>query len=402
MIRLVVLGGTGDVYLIASLFEAFKRHQNRDDVELVIKSRYGCIAEMFGLPYTADDALIQNAERDQNMQRDYDNVIANGRCFYAHPSFIKNNLRVDHMTTKPDVSQADMYKVMLQIPPDEPLALPRIPEVPARPGVVLLIPEATSWPNNQPGFWNVLSVFLRGAGWTVETNNNGWSLKQLFEHCAAAEWVIGPQCGVMSILVTGRFPARKTLATPSIDGNSTYWFSKNTYPYAYVTKFSNQDYDVEEFKITDSNHADLVSSIAAGSNALRLWPHDPRPITSVTMPLTPGDFLDRLAILTVKREKFGKRERAAIEREYQRYVEARNIAGLPAEANAMFDELVRTHGEAFDVLAQMVPEALGGTVSSGKHVDVVRLNKRRVELKQAVDAACRGPYTEIKSYYGPR
>ncbi len=402
MINIVVLGGTGDVYLISSLLEVFKRTHNRD-AQLVIRDRYRCIADMFGVPYIIDDAVITAAETDAAMQRDYDNVFADGRNFYCHPSFLRTQVRMDHLTTKPDVSQGDMYKVILRVPWGAPLALPKIPEVEQKPGKVVLVPDARSWPNLHPGFWALLATRLAYAGWNVQNNNgSGWSLKTLFDNCAEAEWVIGPQCGVMSILVTGRFPCRKTLASSDIDGSSLYLFSTHTFPYAYVTKFSNQDYDVEEFKVSAHRQDELVDSIVNGQNGLRLWPHDPAPVTTITVPLSPGDFLDRLAVLTVKRSRFSVARRAAIERDYQRHVELKLRTGFSAEVEERYARLVDLHAETFDLLETMVPEAIGGgTMTPESHVTAVQLNKARIELKLEIDAACRAPFSEVKSYHEP-
>ena len=401
MLKIVALHGTGDCYLLCALLDAFERHHNRP-AELVIKGKYACIAQMFGVRYSVDDALIAHAEADAPMQRDYDNVIAEDKLFYAHPSFWRTNIRVDHLTTKPDVSQADMYKILLRIPPDAPLKLPNKPEIPMEQGKVVVVPDARSWPNLHPGFWGALIQGLASAGWRVIDNNkSGWSLREFFINCASAEWVIGPQCGIMSILVTGRYPCRKTLATPDVDHDPRFRFSQLTFPYGYVTKFSNQDYDVEEFKITAHNHGELVDNIVNGSNALRLWPHDPNPVLTIDAPVTPGDFLDRLAVLTVKRDRFPRHKRAAIEREYQRYNELRIRHPMPPETAVLFARLVDNHSKTFDLLERMVPAAIEqAEMATEDHVAAVLANRERIELKQAIDAACHAPYTESKSYYG--
>lgn len=403
MINLVVLGGTGDVYMLSALLDLFKKTHARD-AQLVVRQRYACVADMFpGANYVVGDAEIDAAERDPAMQRDYDNVIADGRNFYAHPSFFRTNVRIDNLTTKQDVSQADMYKVLLRLPWGAPLALPRVPGGPTQPGKVVVVPDARSWPNLHHEFWAKLCARLPTDGWNVQNNNSsGWSLAQLLQNCAEAEWVIGPQCGVMSILVTGRFPCRKTLASSNIDNApAIYPFSTHTFPYAYVTKFSNQDYDVEEFKIVGGREDELVELIANGQNALRLWPHDPAPVVSVNVPLTPGDFLDRYAVLTVKREKFAPAKRAAIEREYQRHHElyVRLQPQLTPEVNDLVSALADLHRANFDLLETVVPDAAAGGMTPEAHVEAVRNNKARMELKWAIDKACHAPYTEPKSYY---
>lgn len=404
-VRLVTIGGSGDAYLVCALVEAFKRHHGRDDVEVVGKAKYACIANLFRVRFRADDALCHAAEGDVALQRTYENILLSPTMpFYVHPCFLRSEIRVDKLTTKPDASQADMYRMILRVPSDAPLSIPETPAVAPAPGTVILIPDAVSWPNTQPAFWAALAPALVATGRTVMVNDPEWSLQELLVRCAAAEWVIAPQCGVMSILVTGRFPCRKTLASAALtDENKKLSFlSPQTFPYAYVTKFSNADYDVEEFEITDHNHAEMVDAIVRGQNALRLWGHDPRPVLTISAPLSPGDFLDRLAVLTVKRARFPIEKRAAIEREYRRFSDLQKLLPQSPEVVDLFAQMCVVHAETFDVLAGMVPEALDerGTVSMVQHVAAVKLNKRRVELKQAVDAACRAPYTEVKSYYG--
>ena len=217
--------------------------------------------------------------------------------------------------------------------------------------------------------------------------------------------MIGPQCGLMSILVTGQFPCRKTLVTPSIDyGAAPHYWAKMTFPYAYVTAFAGQDFDVEEYKVGD-NHAGIIDLVMGGVNARHLRPHDPLPAVNVTMQLTPGDFFDRFAVLTVKRQKFSPDQRAAIEREYQRHDEARRQRLWPKELDVLLDRLTELHARNFDLLAQLVPQAITGhcevttPAMVDAHFEAMRSNKERVLLKQQIDALCHAPYSETKSYY---
>lgn len=410
MIRLVSIGGTGDAYMVCALLDAFRKEHKREDVVVVSKAKYAAIARLFGVPFEANDELVREAEQNiGGIQQTYENVLlAPDTTFYVHPCFLRSEIRVDKLTTKPDASQADMYRMILRVPLDAPLTVPtRVPEPVRQPNAVLLIPEAVSWPNTQPAFWIGLANALRHAGRSPMFNEAKWSLDELFEIAAGCGWVIGPQCGVMSILVTGRFPCRKTLASPAMDaGNKKLAFlADQTFPYAYVTKFSNQDYDVEEFEITDDNHGELIDAICCGTNAMAVLhkPHDPMPVMTIQAPLSPGDFMDRLAVLTVKRQRFDKVRRASIEREYRRFQAIRSITPMPPEVDEHFSQLVAIHDRAFTVLAKMVPEALGGLpVSPDDHIAAVRLNKDRVEVKARIDAVCRGPYTDGKSYYGDK
>lgn len=402
MIRLVSIGGSGDAYLVCALHEAFKRHHNRDDVTIVSKGKYAAVANLFKVPFVGDDAMVRQAEVDHAMQKTYDNIVlSNVMPFYVHPCFVRSDIRVDKLTTKPDASQADMYRMILQLPSDAPLAIPQVPLSATIPNTVLMIPDAVSWPNTQPAFWKKLALALAAAGRTVVVNNDAWSLDELLARCNQAEWVIGPQCGVMSILVTGQFPCRKTLCSAALtdDNKKLSFLSPQTFPYAYVTKFANTDYDVEEFEITDGNHGELVDAIAKGGNALRLRPHDPRPALTVQAPLSPGDFLDRLAVLTVKRERFPVEKRALIEREYRRFADLRKLLPRHPVVEHLHAQLLDHHRKTFDLLETMVPGAFAGSLDVHQHVEAIKLNRDRVALKRQVDEACRGPYSEAKSYW---
>lgn len=355
------------------------------------------------MPYDVDDVAVDRAEQNQALQSSWDNQLFATDTYYAHPSFARSGVRVDQMTARSDTSQLGMYRAMLRLPPDAPLSVPKIPQV-ARDGSVLLITESTSWPNTQPKFWPLLEEGLRQQGRRVVLNDRRWGLAELLERCAAASWVIGPQCGVMSILASARFPCRKTFLTPSLDDLDlpNQWAARRTYPYAYVTKFDGCDYDVEEYKIESGNHAALVERVLSGANALGRRPHDPSPTSFVMMPLTPGDFLDRRAVLTVKRERFDPPRRAAIEREWGRYEEAalhfRREHGWSDELAALYDKLLDTHHRAFDLIALAVPASLAGKYTENRR-RVDRINRERVALKIAIDELCHAPYTEVKDYF---
>ena len=403
--RPVVLGGSGDAYLICALVPALRAHYGTE-VKVVLRSRLAAVARLFpDLEYEVNEALVDNAEQDHGFQKSHPNdLFLNGSPYYAHPSFTRTPFRVDWMTTKPDASQADMYRMMLGLPPTAPLALPTLPSDRVERGTVVIIEDSTSWPNTQPTFWPKLADALKSAGWSVAVNDKSWSLDGLLTRCAKAEWVIGPQCGVVSILVTGQFPCRKTLATPAIDGNRRpEYLAPETFPYAYVTKFANTDFDIEEFKIEDDNHASLVKSILTGSNARRLRPHDPSPVMSVMMPLAVGDFLDRLAVLLVKHKNFSGPKRAAIERERLRYVEACRQLSLTPEVETLFGELIDIHERTYELHAKGVPAALGDdpltTADTARLTLAVQYNRDRMDIRAKIDELCHSPYTDIKDYF---
>lgn len=408
-LKLVVLGGTGDVYLIAALVRAFRLQTQRDAV-LVTREKFGAVASMFDIPFYCDEQLVHRGENDRRFQIEGDNHLDSpDGIFYTHPCFERSRVRVDHLTVKTDVSQADMYRMLLRLPPETPLDKPRVPAISQIPNRVLIIPDAVSWPNTQQEFYRALGPKLEHAGWNVVYNDRAWSLFELFQQCAMAEWVIGPQCGVMSILTTGSFPCRKTLATPSVDsGRAPGFLAAQTFPYAYVTKFANEDYDVEEFKISIENREEMLEAIALGSNAKRLWRHNPQALPAITVSMMPGEVLDRLAVLTVKRWRFPPRRRAAVEREYQRYLEVARLLRARPDLESLFQRLVQNHEATFTLLEKLVPETLNeGAIEefsldiAERHGEAIRYNRDRVDLRRSIDVACGAPVSEIKSYWNP-
>lgn len=399
-LRLVSIFGTGDTYLVCSLLRAAEEHHGRT-AELRIKSSHAAVAWMFGIDYTIDNKVVEWAETTDSAA-DYDNnLFDQWRNFFVHPRFTKSNVRIDLLTAKDRVSMADMYRALLRLPLDTPTERPTRPVRGVETGTAVLVPRARSWPTDVARLWPSLASALRDAGWKVVQNDESRPLDELLWDCAGAEWVIGPQCGVMSILCHAEFPCRKTIITPSVDGFTFDQFPpKDTFPYAYVTKFAGEDYDVEEHVVTDELVDVVIREVVSGPNALRLWPHDPRPVQTIMAPLTPGEFLDRLAILTVKAERLPARAKAAMWREFQRYAYIWGRSSMGDDIGKLLDRLISLHTENFDILEQMVPDALNrGAIETEHHIAAMRSNQERVEVKREINAAVRAPYPEVKSYY---
>lgn len=398
MQRVVVLGGLGDTYLLCTLYAGICEHHG--PTKLVIKTRYEAVAQLF--PGRLDYELSDEAyaiEADKHFQQTYFNRLGCSDNFYPHPCMAHTEVRLCEATTRAGrFSQADMFRLICRLPLDTQLWRPHVYAVP-RLGTVLLV-EAFTWPNTQPGFYLKLKTALEENGWSVTVNDDKLPLVDLFALAATSEWVIGPQCGLMSIFIHGQWPCRKTLATPDIDGRKLDYWSKTTFPYAYAQTFSGMDFDIEEYKITD-DHAGLIRTIMEGPNALRIRPHDTQPVLTIDFPLTPGDLLDRYAVLVVKRNRFSDERRAAVERDFQRHAEAsRNLLTNTVVA-ALFSEMVQLHNETFDLLEKLVPAAIAGeALGMQEHSAAIRANKSRVLLRQKADALLRGAYTEVKSYYG--
>lgn len=235
MIRLVPLYGTGDTYLICALARAFEAH-HQVPVTVVVKRAHACVAEAFGIAFEADDAPAAIGENPRQ-QATYPNEIASGLLF-VHPSFVKTPARLDQLTVKPRVSQADMYRALLQLPPWAPLATPSWEKFPKLRDVVLLT-ESRSWPNLPGPFWEKLLAALYAGGRRVTLNDPAWSLRDLLDHCAAAGTVIGPQCGVISIACEAGFPGHKTIVLRELTPGSPYLFGlSETMPYGHASTFA--------------------------------------------------------------------------------------------------------------------------------------------------------------------
>lgn len=403
MIKLVALYGTGDCYLLSALFRSFlDHHESRvGAAALICKPEHEAIPLMFGIEPTLDADLVRQGESNLTLQANHDNHIGQNNVVFVHPSFVRSGVRIDHLTAHSFVSQADLYRGLLHLPMNTPLAKPDISshiDPDFGQDRVLLIPEARSWPNSQPGFWTLLAAMLKGAGHEVEINQPDWSLTRLLNEIGVSSWVIGPQCGVMSILCEAQFPCRKTFCTPSVPKPRPLGFLVDqTFPYGYVTKFAGHDWAVDEYEIGDKNHELIISHILASAD---VWPH-PKPVTSFSMPLTPGDFLDRLAVLMVKGANFKDARRVAVRRELERYVEVYTSQPKAfVRVGREFEELIAVNQNIFTHSATLVPEAIDGNISNLQaHARIIQLNKRRVELKQQIDQAMDAAYSEVKDYY---
>lgn len=401
MIRLVSMFGTGDTYLVCALVRAFEKHHNLV-AKIVCKGAHRYIPELFGFhhdiqdglsgTFSVSDGLVSDAESNINRQRFYLNEILDGSTYYVHPSYIRSGVRVDQFTfTCRPISQADMYKALLHLPLDTPLDRPSFKLVEQSPGQrVLLIREAKSWPNTQSAFWDKLHGSLVEREYKVLLNQPKWDLKDLFSACAISDWVIGPQCGVMSILCHAQFPCRKSFCTPAERPGISI---TATMPYAGVRTFAGEDYDVDEFVVSKDNHAEIINRLLSAPTRRRT-----EPVQTIDAPMSTGDFLDKLAILLVKHSKFDQQNKALLVRELDRYCSI--LQGLTWQDLQVFlDQLVKIHSDTFDLCASYVPSALRGENDENRHARAIALNKQRVIIRQQIDRLCGAASTETKDYY---
>jgi len=260
VIRLVALYGVGDAYLICGLVRAFeKEHSIKACV--VVKSAQVAIPQMFGVDYEASDEVVASAEGSQFFQLSHANEIADRGFYYVHPHFVRTPVRIDQLTVKPRVSQADMYRALLGLSPWAPLEVPFGPRRIVRGSGTLIIHTSRSWPNLPPQFWEALAKRMDAR--LVEPE---WSLRELFDQCDASEHVIGPQCGVMSVLCDALFFCRKTFAICELSKANPYLFGlTETMPYGHCSTFAGNDHpDVRHFVVSPTNWEEAVERIAVG------------------------------------------------------------------------------------------------------------------------------------------
>lgn len=231
--RLVAMHGVGDAYLTCALARAFEaEHHTR--VVIHIKAAQRVVAAMFALPSEPADAEIARAETDIALQQSYPN---DADPVFVHPSFVRTPARLDQLTVKPSVSQADMYRAILRVSPWTPLAISGWPP-PARDytGCTLLIPNARSWPNADPAFWYAVIDRLRQRGERVVTCEPTWTLEHLFAVANAARRVIGAQCGVMAVICE-KLQVRKTIAVTELQAPLLFGLTA-TLPYGGPSTFA--------------------------------------------------------------------------------------------------------------------------------------------------------------------
>lgn len=376
--------GTGDTYMTLAFAKAVERVHG-DSVTVTIPPHHGAIAAMF-----SDVAVYHDLMPNPGV---YDKRIV------CHPSAVPKRVRIDYLCllARP-LTHADLWRAMLDLPPDEPFRRGSCTHSEVKTGRVLLIPQARSIPNSAPEFWMILEHRLKEQGRDVVVNKGEWSLEKLFRECDEAEWVIGPQCGVMMILCHALFPCRKTIATPSLDDHHYF---KQTYPYMRTYTFGGETYhDCDEVKI-EGDFSVAVDQVLSGACAV-LPRVDRGPGSGLSVPMSHGEFFDRLSVLELKYERLPRMERALVQQEYLRLAEAgTRMLRSDALLRVMYDKLKHINGLAWDANEVAVRAVMSGETSDvGKHyVDAVHLNKERVTVRAKISAHCGSLFGEVKSYY---
>jgi hypothetical protein len=266
MTPLVALYGVGDCYLVCSLARTFERHHGKVPL-IVVKPSHRFIPEWFGLGYEVNEKMVAAGEAgERGLHQTYDNAIVDGSPVYVHPHFVKTATRLDQLTIKSRVSQADMYRALMQLPPDAPMEKPPLVRVAPFEDQVVVIPRSRSWPNIDGPFWDALVSRLRESGKRVATFLPQWSLKELIEVCIASGEIIGPQCGVLSVACEAGFPGHKTICIRELGPDCPYLFGlTQTMPYGHCSTFAGNDHpNVDHILVAPDNWQSKVDIIVEG------------------------------------------------------------------------------------------------------------------------------------------
>lgn len=419
----------GDTHLVAALCPAFRQvHCDPGDrIVLVVKEAHREFAEMFpgidrvvGVPeHELEDAVAVIQQPQGAPQR--------GVPYFVHPEIAA--VRPQRYVMAGRMTDAAMYALILGVPPD---AAPSLPVVPAaadeearaivqRTGViagrtVLVITGAHSWRPPPEAFWTALAERLSRAGWSILISDDDWPVPCLLSLAELCGWVIGTQSGLIQAIVASEIRCRKTVLTTviSIPGQP----SASPFPYRWMRTVLGRQYDIEEFAVDPDNFAGLVEEIAVGRNALGDLP-DPRALTFVEGPTSPGDLVDRLTILYVKRSKMPEKAHllaraigelepvcAAFETFDPRVAKHKasliELNTVAWDANAVLIEALprdSDYGAGSWRLDGTIPDAVAKAESVVKSIATAhRANIDRVRLKNEIDALCHAGVREEKAY----
>lgn len=358
--------GLGDTWLVCALAHALP------GVTVHVKPDHAPIAEMFGLAYETSPGGIT-----------------------VHPSTMSGGNALDALTAREGFSQADMYRLLLDLPLDTPLARPTLKWHSSAPRGVVIMPHARSMPTRPLWFWRDLAerlsrtmpVYWNSPEACAGTTRFYGHIGELYALIEAAGWVIGPNTGGFVCAVASELKAHKTLIAHVPEEPfrfNAHVTLKGAFPFSHQRKFCGRDYDVDEIGPDD------VIEIPEGEPNTR-----PSPILRAPMSL--GDILDRLTILDLKLEANPSRH---IKRERQEILDTLQEAGIgQADTEPQLTALRAANRAGFEIGDRLYAQTNEQTPeATALHIAMMRTNKDRVKAKQAINAKTGSLLTEAKTY----
>jgi len=395
---IVSLYSLGDTYLLCALGEKFRRYHCRDGAPLIliIKESHLAVAEMFiqhfDRVYLVKDHSI-NHVTDHAMRHKINSPFKKDSGMLIHPHHM-NDTRVDDFTNIDGVSHTAMFAHLMRMPITTSLS-PAIPVPGKEEGAadlcrkhnivrgrsVILFPDSNSWPQPEDAFWAEIPARLAARGWHVYTNGSGnrhgrrasplpgsklidVPLDLVLPVLSYAGWAIGALCGLMNIIIATRTECRKTIVVHGprpgeILHINDYLNVTSAYPFAHQRKLDNCDYDIEEFQVRGpETYPAIADRIANGFNANFDTQPSANPVSRITTQISPGELLDKIAVLQVKMKKLGPRKTCVVMKELDALNEIiENTYGSPSMTiGRLIDELREINEQGWEINEQIYSE----------------------------------------------
>ena len=161
----------------------------------------------------------------------------------------------------------------------------------------------------------------------------------------------------------------------------------------------------------------VIAAVTEGRNAQGPVP-DPGPLAFVDVQMSPGELLDRLAIMEIKQARLPSQAhhlareigrlaplRESLLRTYPSVAHlAQELRNLNEQAWMLNEVLITDYQHNVGAPGWRVVQdsIVDGLVQVERHVrtayEAHRCNRRRVEVRNDVDALCRAGHVEVKSY----
>jgi hypothetical protein len=455
---IVSLFSKGDTYLLGSVAqELYKIHRSGGyRVVLFVRRSHQDIAELFA-NRRVRFILVPDEDIDRLQKIAFDSGYTSPfkpeSLLLAHPAFMCSK-SIDQLTFAGALSQIDMYRYLLQVPPGGSFDIGSIPEswsnkgrrlassLDIAPGEgVLLLPGSNSWPELDPAFWQRLTQRLEASGLRVFVNsvrNNkqekrveyeigtpiSCDLPTLFGLSQEIGWVIGTLTGVMNIMISTQTKCAKSLLARGPGTGKRQEFGPTVsfataFPYAFQRTYDGCDYDIEEFEVTPQNEVDVINDLSESWNRIR--PNNcairRRQIQAAT---SFGEVVDRISILEVKKSRMKTKDiKYKCNQEILRLWASLSVEGIyKADVEDELEKLIAINEKVFDaneILYEKFDNSpIGHTnwsINARKtdelhDVETVakafrlsqHLNRQRVAWKQVVDKKFGSLISETKSF----